>query len=54
MDLIEKWFGVAPDGGDGSLEVAWLFAIVAAVVVLASRRRILAWVSSRSSGSPKR
>ena len=33
MDLIEKWFGVAPDGGDGSLEVAWLLAIVAAVGV---------------------
>ena len=22
MDFIERWFGVSPDGGDGSLEIA--------------------------------
>ena len=22
MDFIEQWFGVSPDGGDGSLEIA--------------------------------
>ena len=24
MDFIEKLFGIAPDGGDGSLEVLWV------------------------------
>ena len=27
MDFIEKLFGIAPDGGDGSLEVLWVAAI---------------------------
>jgi hypothetical protein len=30
MDFIEKWFGLSPDGGDGSLEVLWMAAIIAA------------------------
>jgi len=34
MDFIEKWFGLSPDGGDGSLEVLWLVAIVVVVAVL--------------------
>lgn len=24
MDFIEQWFGVSPDGGDGSLELQWI------------------------------
>jgi hypothetical protein len=35
MDWIERWFGVSPDNGDGSLE--WLIvcvAIIAGVTVL--------------------
>ena len=31
MDWIEQWFGIAPDGGDGSIEI---LAAIAAVLVL--------------------
>ena len=33
MDFIERWFGVAPDSGSGSLEVT---LILMALVVLAA------------------
>ncbi len=49
MDFIESWFGVSPDGGDGSLEIMWLAAIVVVVAAITFRRRIGAWLSSRSS-----
>jgi len=29
MDFIEKWFGISPDGGDGSTELLYFAAIVA-------------------------
>ena len=45
MDFIEQWFGFSPDGGDGSLEVLWVVAIVAAVSAVFFRRRIVNWVS---------
>ena len=48
MDFIEQWFGVSPDGGDGSLEVLWIAAIVEAVAGVIFRKRITAWLSSRS------
>jgi hypothetical protein len=39
MDFIERLFGIAPDGGDGTLEF-WLFAIpITGIVHLAYRRR---------------
>jgi hypothetical protein len=39
MDFIERLFGIAPDGGDGTLEF-WLLAIpIAGIVYLAYRRR---------------
>ena len=46
MDFIETLFGMSPDGGDGSTEAIWLVAI-AAVGVLAFRRRMVAWVLAR-------
>jgi hypothetical protein len=49
MDFFEKWFGVSPDGGDGSLEVLWIVVIVVAVVAFAFRRRITAWLASRTT-----
>jgi hypothetical protein len=49
MDFIESWFGISPDGGDGSLEAVWLVAIAVAVVAVVFRRRILARLASRSS-----
>jgi len=39
MDLIERWFGVAPDGGSGALELFILLALVALAV---------AWLSARA------
>ncbi len=49
MDFIEKWFGVAPDGGSGLTEALWIGAIVVAVIAVAGRGRIAAWLSARSS-----
>ena len=47
MDLIERWFHVAPDGGSGALEA--LYIVVAAVVIAAGvfRRRLLAALRRR-------
>jgi len=50
MDFIERWFGVSPDGGDGSLEVLWIVGIVIALVAVVFRRRIATWVLSRKAG----
>lgn len=47
MDFIEQWFGISPDGGDGSLEIAWLVGIVTVVAALMFRRQIIGWLSSR-------
>jgi hypothetical protein len=47
VDFIERWFGVSPDGGDGSLEVLWLVGIVAALIAVVFRRRVIAWLASR-------
>ena len=49
MDFIERVFGMAPDGGDGSLELLWLAAaaVAVAVAVVGGRRRIVAWLASR-------
>jgi len=49
MDFIEKLFGIAPDGGDGSLEVLWVAAIATTIVAVAFRRRLGAWLSQRST-----
>ena len=35
MDFIERIFGVSPDGGDGSLEFAYLTGVVIAVSLIA-------------------
>jgi len=50
MDFIETWFGVSPDGGDGSLEVLWIAAIVIAVLIVAFRRHVVRWLSSWWTG----
>jgi MYXO-CTERM domain-containing protein len=47
MDFIEQWFGVSPDGGDGSLELLWIVAVVVAVAAFVLRRRIIAWFARR-------
>ncbi|SDR57052.1 hypothetical protein SAMN05444161_6437 [Rhizobiales bacterium GAS191] len=49
MDFIESLFGIAPDGGDGSLETLLIGAIVVVAVMFAFRRRIIAGLSRRMS-----
>jgi hypothetical protein len=41
MDFIERWFGVSPDGGNGTLEAVCIAAAVVGILVLAGRRRVL-------------
>jgi hypothetical protein len=45
MDFIERLFGIAPDGGDGSLEVLYLFALVAVIGGVVFRRRLRRWLA---------
>lgn len=33
MDWIERWFGVAPDNGDGTLELLLLLVVVTVAVI---------------------
>jgi hypothetical protein len=33
MDFIERWFGVFPDGGNGSLEALYLLVAVSVVAI---------------------
>jgi hypothetical protein len=47
MDFIEQWFGISPDGGDGSLEALWTGAIVVVILAIAFRKRIVAGLSRR-------
>ena len=49
MDFIEQWFGISPDGGDGSLEALWIGAIVVVVLAVAFRKRIVAGLSRKGS-----
>ena len=37
MDFIERIFGIAPDHGDGSLELLWIAALLLVVAV------VIAW-----------
>ena len=40
MDFIERWFHLSPDGGNGSLELVYLLAIVAIVTMILFRRQL--------------
>jgi hypothetical protein len=48
VDFIERWFGVSPDGGDGTLEL--LYIGVGALIALALLRWIVYRVRYRRSG----
>jgi hypothetical protein len=39
MDFIEQWFGISPDGGDGSTESLIILAIVIAIALFVGRRQ---------------
>ncbi len=40
MDFIERWFGISPDGGDGSTELLYIVVIAAVLALVAGRHRI--------------
>jgi hypothetical protein len=48
VDFIERWLGVSPDGGDGTLEL--LYIGVGALIVFALFRWIVHRVKYRRSG----
>lgn len=48
MDFIETWFGISPDGGDGSTELLYIFAVVA-LIALVFRKRILRFMHTLSA-----
>jgi threonine/homoserine efflux transporter RhtA len=34
MDFIERWFGLSPDGGDGTTELWYIIALGAVIVAV--------------------
>jgi hypothetical protein len=52
MHFIEQWFGVFPDGGNGSLEAVYLLTAIAAFFVVGvcrrARHRVLIWSRKRA------
>jgi hypothetical protein len=50
MDFFERLFGATPDGGDGSLEVAFLLVLLAGAASLAALPRWLRRSAQRRSG----
>jgi hypothetical protein len=52
MDFIERWLGVSPDGGDGTLEL--LYIAVGVLIVVALLGRIAQRLGYRGSGQRSR
>lgn len=52
MDFIERWFGLSPDGGDGTLEL--LYIAVGVLIVVALLGRIAHRLGYRGSGQRSR
>ncbi|MGO9466827.1 MAG: hypothetical protein ACLQIB_24510 [Isosphaeraceae bacterium] len=49
MDFMERWFGISPDGGNGSFELAFLL-VLAACLAVGFLVRYLVWPTrSRTS-----
>jgi hypothetical protein len=44
MDFIEKWFGISPDGGDGSLEALYLMTFLGVIAIVICRRPLRRWL----------
>jgi len=49
MDFIERWFGMSPDGGSGSLELT----IIAAIVIVLAGIGLILRTSRKSSPDRK-
>ncbi|QIA25236.1 MULTISPECIES: hypothetical protein [Mesorhizobium] len=45
MDFIERIFGVAPDGGDGTTEVLYIAVVLAVAAMVAAR----VWLRRRAA-----
>jgi hypothetical protein len=45
MDFIERWFGISPDGGDGSLEALYLIALLGVIALVTCRRPLRRWLA---------
>ena len=45
MDFIEQWFGVSPDGGDGTTELLFFGVIMVLLAAIVWRR----WITHRKS-----
>jgi hypothetical protein len=48
MDFFEKWFGISPDNGNGSLEVLYVGVIAVILGIVAYRY----WVYRRNRHQP--
>lgn len=45
MDFIERIFGVAPDGGDGTTEILYIAAVLTILVMVIAR----SWLRRRAA-----
>jgi hypothetical protein len=44
MDFVERWLGISPDGGDGSLEALFIASLIVVAALVIFRRRVAAAV----------
>jgi len=51
MDFVERWFGISPDGGNGTFEMLLLLAAGAMVVALFCLTKLTKSFLARSHGS---
>jgi hypothetical protein len=49
MDFIERWFGISPDGGNGSTEALYVLAALA-ILALVFQKRLVQLTHSFSRG----
>lgn len=58
MDFFERWFNVAPDGGNGTAEALWIAAFVAVIIGVIARRRVFGfarqWFAAEERGPSRR
>jgi hypothetical protein len=52
MDFIERWLHLAPDGGNGTLEVLCVAAACVGILVVACHRRVLSFCRGSRSSTP--
>jgi len=50
MDFVERWFGIFPDGGNGTFEVSLFFAAVVIVAASVCLPRLFGTLRGRRQG----